>query len=150
LFRVNGLAVETRYDAGGVVVVSGFREAGPEVAKISAHALRDVRGLASIRLEVPADPRDRRRLVLAAAEPNERRAPAAPASYGRIDPNTEAMGRGGKRITVVVQAERPYVVTADGRRYFVGSVLPHGYRLAEISGSSVRLERDGEVVVRTF
>lgn len=150
VFRVNGLAVETRYDVGGVVVVSGFREAGPQVAKVSAHALRDVRGLASIRLEVPADAQERRRLVLASAQGSERRAPVVPGAYGRLDPTLEAMGRGGKRITVVVQGERPYVVTADGRRYFVGSVLPHGYLLAEISGSTVRLERDGEVVVRTF
>jgi type III secretion system YscD/HrpQ family protein len=149
VFRVNGLAVEARYDAGGVVTVSGFAETGPEMSRAGAHALRDVRGLAALRLEVPAD-RRRPPLVLAAGDAPQRAPASAPRTLDRIDPNAEAMGRGAKRITVVVQAERPYVVTADGRRYFVGSVLPHGYRVAEISGSTLRLERDGEVVVRTF
>jgi type III secretion system YscD/HrpQ family protein len=147
VFRVNGIAVEARYDALGVVAVSGIAAASARVAKVTEHALRDVPGLASIRLEGVPERAPRRPLVLAANDP----APAAGAPAARrAAPNAEAMGHGARRITVVVQGEQPYVVTANGMRYAVGATLPHGYRIAAITGSSVRLERDGEVVVRVF
>ncbi len=49
------------------------------------------------------------------------------------------------RIVSAVASHDPYIVTADGSRYYVGAKLPHGGRLAGIEEGTVLVERDGRV-----
>ncbi len=50
----------------------------------------------------------------------------------------------GKRVASIVPGATPYVVTADGTRYFLGALLPSGHRLAAITETEVMLEKDGK------
>ena len=43
-----------------------------------------------------------------------------------------------------VPGESPYVVTADGTRYFVGGLLPTGHRIEAIDAHRVQLAKDGQ------
>jgi type III secretion protein D len=56
----------------------------------------------------------------------------------------------GKRIASLVQGDPAYVVTADGARYFVGSMLPSGHRITAVDTQSVTLERDGRQSTLNF
>jgi type III secretion protein D len=49
----------------------------------------------------------------------------------------------GTRIVSVVASADPYVVTADGSRYYVGASLPQGGKLAGVKEGEVLVERDG-------
>jgi type III secretion protein D len=51
----------------------------------------------------------------------------------------------GKRVASIVTGVTPYVVTADGTRYFVGALLPSGHRLAAITEQQVMLDKDGKL-----
>ena len=45
-----------------------------------------------------------------------------------------------KRVVSINTGSDPYVVTADGSRYFVGAKLPNGLQLAGIEGSDILLD----------
>jgi Inner membrane component of T3SS, cytoplasmic domain len=49
----------------------------------------------------------------------------------------------GTRIISVVAGADPYVITADGSRYYIGASLPQGGRLAGVAEGEVLVERDG-------
>jgi hypothetical protein len=51
----------------------------------------------------------------------------------------------GTRIVSVIASEDPYVVTADGSRYYVGASLPQGGRLTGVKAGEVLVERNGKV-----
>ena len=55
-----------------------------------------------------------------------------------------------KRIASLVPGEPAYVVTVDGARYFIGAMLPSGWRLAQVARQSVTLERDGRQTTLQF
>lgn len=129
VFRVNGLQVNTQYTQAGVVLVSGLRGSAKQYTKVIDHAMKDVSGLTSVRI-VPGKPL-KGSLVLA----------------GTGSSNIDASA---KRVVSVVDSRPAYIVTADGSRYFVGSLLPQGHRVLAINGTSVTLERDGEQLVMTF
>lgn len=61
-----------------------------------------------------------------------------------------ALADEGKRVASVVAGSEPYVVTADGTRYFVGALLPTGHRILAITGSRVELEREGQASALVF
>jgi type III secretion protein D len=56
----------------------------------------------------------------------------------------------GKRIASLVPGDPAYVVTADGSRYFVGSMLPTGHKIVDIGPTSVTLEYDGTKTTLNF
>ena len=49
------------------------------------------------------------------------------------------------RIVSAISGDDPYIVTADGSRYYVGAELPQGGRLAGVEGDEVLIERNGQV-----
>jgi len=51
----------------------------------------------------------------------------------------------GTRIVAAVSSHDPYIVTADGSRYYVGARLPRGGRLAGIEDGTVLVDHDGRV-----
>lgn len=128
VFRMNGMNIEALYTKNGVIVVHGLRESGARVDQMIQMARRDIPGVSNI---LRADEE-----VVEASEPIA--APIAP-----IDANA-------KRVVSIVDGSPSYILTADGSRYFVGALMPHGYRVAHIVGETVTLERDGKTLVMTF
>ena len=136
VFRVNGSSVQTRYQDTATVVVLGFSGAEKRAEEIVSHALSDVRGLKSVRFEP-----DPAKMAAAPAEPKPEPGPPAPT------PEETA----AKRIASVVDGSPSYILTADGARYFVGALLPQGYRIERISGSAVTItKQDGTTAEMQF
>lgn len=130
VFRVNGLDVETQYTHDGVVLVHGISKMDVRTDPVVQHALKDVPGLSAIRIS------------------GQRAKLAGPPLRGKQEPRSAESA--AKRVVSVVDGSPSYLVTADGARYFVGSLLPQGHRVLGIKGTSVTLERDGERLVMTF
>lgn len=116
VFRTHSVNAGVQVLAHGAVIVTTRSGDTARLEAAKAAALRDVRGVSAI--EVRDTP------------------PAAPdAGPPTDDP--------GKRVTSIVPGDAPYVVTADGSRYFEGAVLPTGHRIAAIREREVVLERGG-------
>jgi type III secretion protein D len=117
VFRVNGVAVQARLTGPGRVDADAAEPDANRLARAEDVVRRDVRGLEQLSVHNSAPP------------------PVPPALPVPDDP--------GKRIASLVQGDPAYVVTADGARYFVGSMLPSGHRITAVEKQSVTLERDG-------
>ena len=118
VFRVQGITAEARADAVGQVTVRTQESDAGRLARAAAVARRDVAGLAGLVLQ------------------NQ---PPAP-----LPDNTPVADDPGKRVASIVPGESPYVVTADGTRYFVGGLLPTGHRIEAIDAHRVQLAKDGQ------
>jgi type III secretion protein D len=117
VFRVQGVPVRAEYGGAGHVDVHAHEADADALARAAATARRDVAGL--------------RELVVG----NE---PTTPPPQ-----NTPVADDPGKRVAAIVPGDSPYVVTADGTRYFVGALLPTGHRVEAIEAHRVVLTRDG-------
>ncbi len=56
----------------------------------------------------------------------------------------------GKSVTMVVAGDPSYVVTTNQTRYFIGSLLPTGHRIAAITDAAVLLEKGGALTTLNF
>ena len=117
VFRVQGVPARAEYGGTGHVTVHAHEADAGAVERAAATARRDVTGL--------------RELVVS----NEPTAPAPQNAPVADDP--------GKRVAAIVPGDSPYVVTADGTRYFIGALLPTGHRVEAIEAHRVVLTRDG-------
>ena len=117
VFRVQGVTARADYGGSGHVLVHAHEADAGAVDRAAATARRDVVGL--------------RELVVS----NE---PSAPPPQ-----NTPVADDPGKRVAAIVPGDSPYVVTADGTRYFIGALLPTGHRVEAIEAHRVVLSRDG-------
>jgi type III secretion protein D len=124
VFRVNGIRVTARYEGRGVVHVDGVPGDDTRMEGIRGYALHDVAGLADLRVD-PAPP--------PAPVAHDEARSAATADPPAATPEEAA----AKRIAAVVDGSPSYVATADGSRYFVGALMPQGYRITAIEGSQV-------------
>jgi type III secretion protein D len=128
VFRVNGIPVQAQVAAPGHVEAQAAERDVDRLARAEEVVRRDVHGLEELNVSntVPAEE------------------PAPPPVVD--DPN--------KRIASLVPAPASggpgYIVTADGARYFVGALLPSGYRIAQIEAQRLRLERDGHQSTLNF
>jgi type III secretion protein D len=120
VFRVNGVSVQATAQGAGQVVAEASEPNAERLSKATDVVRRDVRGLEKLVVRNHAAP------------------PPPPAPPVMDDPN--------KRIASIVPGEPAYLVTADGSRYFVGSLLPSGHRITAIAGQRVTLERDGQAM----
>jgi type III secretion protein D len=116
VFMANGLAATARPNglARVQVQVTGPAE---EVAKVEKVALADVRGLRGL-------------------------------DISRVDGGGDRFGKvfdegPGKRVVSVVGGDAGYVATADGARYFAGSMLPTGDRIVAVESQAVTVEKGG-------
>ena len=117
VFRVHGITAQVSSSGNGMVAVR-TRLADLDVLRRAQEAARrDVPGLLALQLD------------------NQAPADAGPPPRPLDDP--------GKRIASIVPGTTPYVVTADGTRYFTGALLPTGHRVVEIREREVRLEING-------
>lgn len=122
VFTANGLPAAARPHgiAGVRVEVSGPAD---RVANVERIARADVRGLRALLIE---------------RRPGEDKA-------GKLFEDGP-----GKRVVAVVAGEAGFVATADGARYFRGSVLPTGDRIVEVASQSVTVEKDGQTTQLMF
>jgi type III secretion protein D len=114
VLRVQGVPAEARVEERGRAHVTTHLADASRLAALKAVLLRDVPGVSDVVLDNVAAEGQR-----------------AHASPHVDDP--------GKRVSSVVPGDPPYVVTADGTRYFEGALLPTGQRVVSI--------REGEVVL---
>ncbi len=122
VFTANGLPAAARPQglAGVRVEVSGPSDRVSEVERI---VRADVRGLRALLIE---------------RRPGEDKA-------GKLFEDGP-----GKRVVAVVAGDAGFVTTADGARYFRGSVLPTGDRIVEVASQSVTVEKDGQTTQLMF
>jgi type III secretion system (T3SS) inner membrane Yop/YscD-like protein len=118
VLRLSDVACDAHYDGNGTVTVHGHM-GDPKVLAtvIQSRAMREIVGLKRV-LAVNLDD------------------PHGTASPTQVD---------GTRIVSAISGDDPYVVTADGSRYYVGAELPQGGRLAGVEGDEVLIERNGQV-----
>lgn len=117
VLRLSDLACEAHYDGNGTVTVRGHLGDPKALATvIQSRAMHEIVGLKRV-LAVNLD---------------DRRGSAA----STVD---------STRIVSAISGDDPYVVTADGSRYYVGAELPQGGRLAGVDGDEVLIERNGRV-----
>jgi type III secretion protein D len=124
VYRVNGVSAEVKIAGPGVVAVSTRTSDTAALQRVEAIARRDVHGLKDL-------------------QANNEPPPRQPSPVPNVDDP-------GKRVVAIVGGERPYVVTADGSRHFVGALLPTGHRIQAIHAQSIQLEREGQVSTLSF
>lgn len=124
VYRINGVPAQARPVGEGAVSVTTREADDRRLDRVRDAARRDVPGLAAI-------------------EARNLPPPAPPAAAPVVDDP-------GKRVASIVPGEPPYVVTADGTRYFEGALLPTGHRIAGIERHRVLLDRDGAVTPLVF
>lgn len=122
VFSASGLPAAARPEglAGVRVEVAGSAD---RVAEVERTVRNDVRGLRALKIE---------------RRPGEDKA-------GKLFEDGP-----GKRVVSVVAGEAGFVTTADGARYFRGSVLPTGDRIVEVASQSVTVEKDGRTTQLMF
>jgi type III secretion protein D len=123
-FRINGVPVKAQVAGPGSVAVDAAERDVDRLARAEEIVRRDVHGLTSLAVRNIATP--------------------LPKPLPPIPDNP------GKRIASLVPGQPAYLVTADGSRYFVGSMLPTGHRIAAIAAQSVTLEREGQQTTLNF
>ena len=118
VLRLSDVACDAHYDGNGTVTIHGHM-GDPKVLAtvIQSRAMREIVGL-------------KRVLAVNLDDPHSSAAPT------QVD---------GTRIVSAISGDDPYVVTADGSRYYVGAELPQGGRLAGVDGDEVLIERNGQV-----
>jgi len=114
LFRINGVNSSTVFDEAGMLWAK--TEEG------DLDLLNDLRDV--VANDMPA----LKKWDIANTAPDVPAAPAEP----------------GKQVAMIVSDEPAFVLTVDQTRYFVGSLLPTGHRIAAIESGRVILEKDGD------
>jgi type III secretion protein D len=137
-FRQRGLKVQTAYAGGGRVDVRGAA-ASAVTEQIVGDVLAVKNAVTQIALLDAADAASQMQPPPAAA--GTASATPAPAAV-RVD--AAAAARDPKRVVGVVGGRDPHVLTQDGRRYFVGSMLPDGTQVDRIEGLQVIFSRHGK------
>jgi type III secretion system YscD/HrpQ family protein len=137
-FRQRGLHVKADYAGGGRIEVHG---AAP--SPVTEQVIQDVLSATNAVTQVA--------LLDAAAQPpaaestGAATAPAAPPPAA-----VDNAGRDPKRVVGVVGGDSPYVLTQDGRHYFIGSMLPDGTQVDQIEGHVVVFSRQGQPTTVAF
>ena len=120
VFRLHGIVAKAQVLENGAVQVQAQERDAAKLQRAEQAARRDVAGLSA--LQVDNQPR------------------------GRANARAALPDDPGKRVTAVVaDTDLPYLVTADGSRYFVGALLPSGHRVMHIAERAVTIERDGQL-----
>ena len=118
VLRLSDVACEAHYDGNGTVTVRGHLGDPKALSTvIQSRAMHEIVGLKRV-MAVNLDDRH------------------SSAASTTVD---------STRIVSAISGDDPYVVTADGSRYYVGAELPQGGRLAGVDGDEVLIERNGQV-----
>ncbi len=123
VFRTHGISAKVQALSPGVLRVATSVADPSTLEPVRAAAQRDVPGLQKLEMANTLPPPDTRGVPL-------------------NDP--------GKRVASIVPGDPPYVVTADGTRYFKGAMLPTGHRISAIDKQQVLLEINGVLTPLPF
>lgn len=126
VFLANGYEAQLRHAGAGELIVENLDGDEPAIQRIAGFVLSDVTGLSRLTFAPAPEP---------GPEPRE------PVVYRA--PN-------GKRLTTIVNGDTAYLVTEDGARYFVGSVLPSGHRLRRITARGVQVDHENRIAWLEF
>jgi type III secretion protein D len=132
VFRMHGFAITSSYEGNGRVIIEGVKQADKKFEAAVKAAMDNVSGLAGISVGA-AEPAQ---LSLVAGV--KRSVDPAPSS-------APVVSNDPKRVTSIVSGATPFVLTADGARYFEGALLPLGQRLIEIQENAIMVEQGGKV-----
>jgi type III secretion protein D len=124
VYRVHGVMAEVQGTGPGAVRVQTALADPSTLTSIERTVRRDVKGLSRLDALNQAPP--------------------------HVPSPVPSLSDAGKRVASVVAGPEPYVVTADGTRYFIGALLPTGHRILAIDGSRVQLEREGQTTALVF
>jgi type III secretion protein D len=139
VMRMHGIIVQTGYEGEGVVKVNGLKDSGKKFETAVRASLENVSGLKRITLGES----DFQSAQVATKKEE------APSSSNSPMVLSDASG-GPKRVTALVAGDSPFVMTADGTRYFEGALLPMGHKLVQIRDKEIVVERDGQSQVIAF
>jgi len=124
IYRVNGIKAEVLPEGSGIVQVKTAEADLEKLNKVALIAREDIAGLRDI-----------------VVHNNEPEKPAEP-TLVKDDP--------GKRVAAVVPGDPAYVVTVDGARYFVGSMMPSGHKIFAILDQRIVLDKNGTMIALDF
>ena len=116
VLRLQGIAGEGTYTADGTVTVTGHL-GDPHALEqaIRSRAIHEIPGLTNV-------------IVVNLDHPGA----------------TTGTSADRARIVSAVSGNDPYVVTADGSRYYAGATLPQGGKLVGVQGDEILIERNGK------
>jgi type III secretion protein D len=118
VLRLSGIASEGKYTSAGTVTVTGhLGDPHALEAIIQSRAMREIVGL--------------KRVVVANLDH-----PGAAGAGTPVD---------GTRVVSAIDGKDPYVVTADGSRYYAGASLPQGGKLVGVHAGEILVERNGQI-----
>jgi type III secretion protein D len=120
VFRIHGYDVE----------ITGLGHARVRIDNLDPNHRRVKEAASQVRADVPALE------SLAFASPDSASPPSEPPRY-------EDGPEGG--MSIHVDGETAYLSSADGARYFVGSVLPGGYEVRRITSGAIEVDREGQI-----
>jgi len=126
IYRLNGVEASIEMNGPGEVTVKTGVADDPFLEEVEARAYQDVPELVTLnRVNTPPPVK----------EPEPER------TFNELP---------GKRIKMVVANDPAFILTEDGSRYFIGAILPSGYKIKSIFEKTVQLERDNEIVDLVF
>jgi type III secretion protein D len=126
LYRVNGIDVDVKAIGLGTVIVTTSFPDKKRLEKVKDLALKEIPSVTSLETEyINTNQNDKQELVV---------------DYDKND----------KRITMVVDGVRPYIMTADQSKYYIGALLPTGHKVLEIKNQTVMIEKEGEISTLKF
>lgn len=131
VFRMHGFVVTSAYEGDGRVIIGGVKQADKKFEAAVKAAMDNVNGLAGISVGSAESAKPN------VAEGIRRTADPVPNS-------APAVNNDPKRVTSIVGGATPFVLTADGSRYFEGALLPLGQRLIEIQENAIVVEHNGK------
>ncbi len=127
LYRINGVNIEATAIDKGIVHVKAEDKYLEMVTRIKEVALNEIDALKSLDIEYVISDVDEQTI-------------GEELRYDEKD----------KRITMVVDGDPAYIMTSDNAKYYVGALLPEGYKVIDIVEKQVVLERHGRMTTLNF
>jgi type III secretion protein D len=127
LYRVNGIEVQASAIQPGNVKIIGYAVRAEELERIRDVALDQIADIKNI--------------VIDYAEPtNDEKNIGSEMIYNDAD----------KRITMVIDGDPAFIMTSDQSKYYIGALLPTGYKIVDIIDQQVIIEKKGKQKILTF
>lgn len=127
LYRINGVDIESTVLENGKIVVKAYDKDIEIATHLKDVALREIADLKTLQIEYVSSDQDNNTT-------------SEDISYNKQD----------KRITMVVDGDPAYIMTSDHAKYYVGALLPEGYKVIDIIDNQVVLERKGKKTTMNF
>ncbi len=144
------LPLETRYQQGGVVTISGDVPTAQQWQAAQEVLQRDVPGLKRIDAQINVKPEliaQTQPTTAASSRSTSASAPSPPAPSA-VSPAVPTVPR--LAIRSVNVSTVPYIVTHDGLKYLEGARLPNGFIIQTIQADHLILMRDNQLLTYYF